>query len=177
MTRRYLASLFTLPAAFAWQARAQSVPADASTTIDPDGTVHITRAVPVPKTVSPEAYAKLVTGTNGAPDDGSKEAADIVEKMRVAYPVDIEHTTVGGVNAKIVIPKNAAIYGTSAGAILTAEMAVQLKGLGLPLPAALGYFSGFCDMARSGDAGHLYSIPGFMGFRPSFKLTEPVIRR
>ena len=236
-----MASLFALPAAFAGQARAQSAPADGSTTIDSDGTVHITRAIPVPKTVSPEAYAKLVTGTSWAPDEGSKEAADLIDKMRAAYPVDIERTTVAGVNAKIVTPKNAApnkkdrvllcvngggfqtdsgsfleaipiagltgtrvisveyrlapkfpfpaavedsvavyrealktyspkkiaLYGTSAGAILTAETAVQLKKLGLPLPAALGFFSGFCDMARGGDAGHLYSIPGFMGFRPS----------
>src|ERR1017187_413283 len=241
MTRRYLATLFTLPTAFVWQARAQSAQTDALTTIDPDGTVHIIRAVPVPKTVSSEAYAKLVTGASWAPDEGSKEAADILEKLRVTYPVDIEHTTVGGVAAKIVTPKNAAphkkdrvlicvhgggfqtdsgsfieaipiasltatrvisveyrlapkfphpaavedsvavykevlktyspkkiaLYGTSAGAILTAETAVQLRKLGLPLPAALGFFSGFADMARSGDAGHIYSIPGFMGFQPS----------
>jgi acetyl esterase/lipase len=241
MTRRDLASLFALPAAFAGRARAQSAAPDSSTTIDPDGTVHIARAVPVPKTVSPQAYAKLVTGTSWAPDEGSKEAADLIERMRVAYPIDIEHTTVAGVKAKIVTPKNAAphkkdrvlicvhgggfqtdsgsfleaipiaaltatrvisveyrlapkfpfpaavedsvavyqevlkthspkkiaLYGTSAGAILTAETAAQLKKLRLPLPAALGFFSGFADMARGGDAGHLFSIPGFMGFRPS----------
>src|ERR1017187_8207722 len=77
MTRRYLATLFTLPTAFVWQARAQSAQTDALTTIDPDGTAHIIRAVPVPKTVSSEAYAKLVTGASWAPDEGSKEAADI----------------------------------------------------------------------------------------------------
>ena len=240
VTRRCLASLFTLPTAFVWQARAQPAQTDALTTIDPDGTVHIRRAIPVPRTVSSEAYAKLVTGTSWAPDEGSKEAADILEKLRVAYPVDIEHTSVGGVAVKMVTPKNAAphkkdrvllcvhgggfqtdsgsfieaipiasltatrvisveyrlapkfpypaavedsvavykevlkthspkkiaLYGTSAGAILTAETAVQLRKLGLPLPAALGFFSGFADMARRGDAGHIYSIPGFMGFQP-----------
>src|ERR1035441_10243378 len=108
MTRRYLASLLTLPTAFVWHARAQSAQTDALTTIDPDGPVHIRRAIPVPKTVSSEAYAKLVTGTSWAPDEGSKEAAEILDKLRVTYPVDIEHTSVGGVAAKIVTPKNAA---------------------------------------------------------------------
>ena len=70
MTRRDLASLFALPAAFAGRARSQSAAPESSTTIDSDGTVHITRAVPVPKTVSPQAYAKLVTGTSWAPDEG-----------------------------------------------------------------------------------------------------------
>jgi len=241
MTRRDLVSLLGLPAAFAGQTRPQSAPTGSSTSIDSDGTVHITRAIPVPKTVSPEAYAKLVTGEKWAPDEGSKEAAGLIEKMRAAYPSNIEHTIKAGVKAKIITPNNAdpdkkdrvlicvhgggfqtdsgsfleaipiaaltktrvisveyrlapkfpfpaavedsvavyketlkshspakiALYGTSAGAILTAETAVQLRKLGLPLPAALGFFSGFADMARSGDAGHLYSIPGFMGFRPS----------
>jgi len=190
--------------------------------------------------VSPEAYAKLVTGRSWAPDEGSKEAYELIEQMRGVYPVEIEHTTVAGVKAKIVTPKNAAVnkkdrvlicvhgggfqtdsgsfleaipiaaltgtrvisveyrlapkfpfpaavedsaavyeetlklhspkkialYGTSAVAILTAETAVQLRKLGLPLPAALGFFSGLADMARSGDAGHIFSIPGFMDFRP-----------
>jgi monoterpene epsilon-lactone hydrolase len=240
MRRRDLVSLLGLPAALAGQARAQPASTDTSTTIDSDGTVHIARVIPVPRTVSPEAYAKLVTGEKWAPDEGSKESAALLEKMRAAYPVNIEHTTVGGVKAKFVTPNNPdpakkdrvliclhgggfetdsgsfleaipiagltgtrvisveyrlapkfpfpaavedsvavykealkthppakiAIYGTSAGAILTAETAVQLTKSGLPLPAALGFFSGFADMARSADAGHIYSIPGFMGFRP-----------
>src|ERR1039458_2222648 len=47
-------------------------------------------------------------------------------------------------------PDHIVIYGTSAGAILTAEVAVKLKQLGLPLPAALGIFSGMGDFARAG---------------------------
>ena len=241
MKRRDLVSLLALPAAFGRRARAQTAPADVSTTIDKDGTVHIRRSIPVPKTVSEEAYAKLVTGESWAPDEGSKEAAEVIEQMRGVYPVEIEHTTIAGVKAKLVTPQNAAankkdraliclhgggfrtdsgsfieaipiawltatrvisveyrlgpqfpfpapvddavavykdtlkthapkkiaLYGTSAGAILTAETAVQLRKLGLPLPAALGFFSGFADMARPGDAGHLYSVSGFMGYRPS----------
>lgn len=43
------------------------------------------------------------------------------------------------------------VYGTSAGAILTAQLAARLKRDGLPLPGALGIFSGSGDMAQPGD--------------------------
>ena len=55
------------------------------------------------------------------------------------------------------------IYGTSAGAILTAEVAARLKQLGLPLPAALGVFSGMGDFSRAGDSVALYALRGFSG--------------
>jgi len=60
-------------------------------------------------------------------------------------------------------PEHIAIYGTSAGAILTAEVAARLKQLGLPLPAALGIFSGLGDFARNGDSMALYALRGFSG--------------
>src|SRR5208282_4623943 len=60
-------------------------------------------------------------------------------------------------------PEHIVIYGTSAGAILTAEVAVKLKQLGLPLPAALGIFSGMGDFARSGDSMAIYALRGFSG--------------
>lgn len=60
-------------------------------------------------------------------------------------------------------PEHIAIYGTSAGAILTGEVAVKLKQLGLPLPAALGIFSGAADFARAGDSGAMYSLHGLSG--------------
>jgi epsilon-lactone hydrolase len=60
-------------------------------------------------------------------------------------------------------PEQIAIYGTSAGAILTGEVAVRLKLLSLPEPAALGIFSGFGDFARSGDSIFLYALGGFSG--------------
>lgn len=37
-------------------------------------------------------------------------------------------------------PQSIGIFGTSAGAILTAEVAVKFKQAGLPLPGALGMF-------------------------------------
>jgi len=60
-------------------------------------------------------------------------------------------------------PNRIVIYGTSAGAILTAEVAVQIKKLGLPMPAALGIFSGMGDFARSGDSQSLYALRGLSG--------------
>ncbi len=60
-------------------------------------------------------------------------------------------------------PEHIIIYGTSAGAILTAEVAVKLKQLGLPLPAALGIFSGMGDFARDGDSQALYALRGLSG--------------
>lgn len=60
-------------------------------------------------------------------------------------------------------PQKIALYGTSAGAILTAEVAVQLRRLGLPLPGALGIFSGMGDFSRYGDSQAIYALGGFSG--------------
>lgn len=48
-------------------------------------------------------------------------------------------------------PEQVVVYGTSAGAVLTAQFLVRLKAEGLPMPAAAGIFSGAGDMARDGD--------------------------
>jgi acetyl esterase/lipase len=60
-------------------------------------------------------------------------------------------------------PEHIVIYGTSAGAILTGEVAVKLKQLGLPMPAALGIFSGMGDFAREGDSIAMYALRGLTG--------------
>ena len=60
-------------------------------------------------------------------------------------------------------PKHIVIYGTSAGAILTAEVAAKIKQLGLPMPAALGIFSGMGDFARTGDSVAMYALRGLSG--------------
>ena len=60
-------------------------------------------------------------------------------------------------------PHNIGIFGTSAGAILTAEATVRLKQLGLPLPGALGIFSGLADFSHVGDARQLFTLNGFPG--------------
>lgn len=60
-------------------------------------------------------------------------------------------------------PDHIAIYGTSAGAIMTGEVAVKIKQLGLPMPAALGIFSGMGDFARNGDSSSIFSLHGLSG--------------
>ncbi len=246
MTRRELTSLLALPAALGGCARVQSTP-EATTTIDSDGTAHITRSVPVPGTLSAEAQALLATGEAWAPNGWTEESAHLVEKARSVYPVEIEETTMAGVPVKIVTPRNAApekqhrvlinvhggaftsdsgslletipiagltgtrviavlyrlapdhpfpaavedsiavykdvlgtheprnvaLYGTSAGAILSAETVVRLKQLDVPLPAAVGFFSGFADFARRGDSRALFSVNGFQGFQPGSGVSLP----
>jgi hypothetical protein len=107
MTRRSLASLFTLPAGWFWLARAQAPPADDLTTIDSDGAAHIKRIVPVPKTISAEAYALIVSGRRWTPEPGTKQAADFAEKLHATFPVGITETTLAGVACKVVVPKRA----------------------------------------------------------------------
>ncbi len=55
------------------------------------------------------------------------------------------------------------LFGTSAGAILTAEVAARLRRDGLPLPGVLGIFSGTGDMSQHGDSQALYTVRGFGG--------------
>src|SRR5437879_1161219 len=105
MTRRSLSSLFALPATFAMRAQSQSAVADAYTTFDSDGTAHIKRAIPVPKTISPEAQVLMVSGERWMPRDGTTESASFMEKMNAAYPVGVEATTFGGVKVWVVTPK------------------------------------------------------------------------
>lgn len=52
------------------------------------------------------------------------------------------------------------LYGTSAGAVLSAELVARLRAGGLPLPVALGFFSGTADLARPSDSLTLFGDPG-----------------
>ena len=70
--------------------------------------------------------------------------------MIIEYRLAPEHPFPAGVEDAVAVyrellktykPNHIVIYGTSAGAVLTAEVAVKLKALGLPMPAALGIFS------------------------------------
>ncbi len=60
-------------------------------------------------------------------------------------------------------PQGIGIFGTSAGAILTCEVTVRLKQLGLPLPAALGAFSVLTDFSRPSDSRQIFALDGFPG--------------
>jgi monoterpene epsilon-lactone hydrolase len=49
-------------------------------------------------------------------------------------------------------PSSIVLYGTSAGAILSAETIVALRAAIVPLPAAVGFFSGTADFSTDGDS-------------------------
>jgi dienelactone hydrolase len=208
MTRRSLSHLLALPAALAMRARSQSVAADVSTTFDADGTAHIKRAIPVPKTISPESQALMVSGDRWVPQAGTKERDSFMEKMKATYPVDVEDggftsdsgsliesipmaaltgtkvisvqyrlapqfpfpaavedsTAVYTTALKTHVSRKIAIYGTSAGAVLAAQTAVQIRKNSQPLPAVLGFFSGYVDLARYGDSRFLYGAGGLKDF-------------
>jgi epsilon-lactone hydrolase len=222
-----------------------STPPQDSATFDPDGTAHITRVVPMPATISPEARKWLESLDQqkvGPPETLAERRTrtDAWRKMdsaeaRKLYPVNIEETTTAGVRTDVITPlsgtastrvlinlhgggfnsdsgsliegvpianlarikvvsvyyrlapenpfpaavddvvavyrellktyqpRSIGIFGTSAGAILTCEVAVRLKQLGLPLPAALGIFSGLGDFSRVGDSRQLFTLNGLPG--------------
>lgn len=58
-------------------------------------------------------------------------------------------------------PGRIAIFGSSAGAILTGQVAARLIKEGLPVPAALGIFTGSGDMSAYGDSANLFTLNGF----------------
>lgn len=89
--------------------------------------------------------------------------------VAVLYPLSPEHRFPAAVDAAVAVYKDILkahrsrdiiLYGTSAGAVLTAEVAVRLKALHLPMPAALGFFSGSADLSRQGFSEYDPSVPG-----------------
>jgi epsilon-lactone hydrolase len=217
-----------------------------SSFIDAQGTAHVTRVVPVPDTLSPEAQKEVAAGTPDAsnPESLAKRRAQASawqvnggEQMRKTYPVNLAEDKIADVPVRIVTPltippdkqnrvlinlhgggfnadwgstietipianltqtkvvavlyslspehpfptalnesvavykellktykpENIGIYGTSAGAILTGEVAARLRQLNLPLPAALGIFSGSGDFSKLGDSRAMYALRGLSG--------------
>jgi monoterpene epsilon-lactone hydrolase len=225
---------------------AAEAPSRDASFVDENGTAHVTRVVPIPENLSPEARKSL---SRVEPDQGPPQSLEERRKGTDAYtarareewlkicPVDIKDQVVEGVPTHVITPKDMpisshdrillnlhgggfnsdsgsytesipiafytkvkvvavlyrlapehpfpaavddavtvykallrvyqpdhiVIYGTSAGAILTAEVAVQLKKLGLPQPAGLGIFSGMGDFARPGDSIAMYGLRGLSG--------------
>jgi acetyl esterase/lipase len=95
-----------------------------------------------------------------------------IKVIAVLYRLAPEHPFPAGLEDAVAVykellktyaPGHIAIYGTSAGAILTAEVTVKLKQLNLPLPAATGIFSGMGDFSCHGDSVALYALNGFSG--------------
>ena len=95
-----------------------------------------------------------------------------IKVVAVLYRMAPEHPFPAAVDDTVAVykellktykPEHIVIYGTSAGAILTPEVAVRLKQLGLPLPAALGIFSGMGDFTHPGDSRSLFALEGWSG--------------
>jgi monoterpene epsilon-lactone hydrolase len=223
-----------------------SQPSSDSATFDPDGTAHVTRVVPMPSTISPEAqkwldslahykYGPETLAERRAGTD--KWRAQDSAEARKLFPVNVEEKIIGGVRTDVITPletpeanracvlinlhgggfnsdsgsliegvpiahlakmkvvsvyyrlapenpfpaavddvvavykdllkdhkpQNIGIFGTSAGGILTAEVAVKLKQSGLPLPAALGLFSILADFSRPADSQNFFALNGLPG--------------
>lgn len=218
-----------------------------SSRILPEGTAYVTRVVPVPKTISPEAQAMLARVVSDANEPSSLEQrragtdkwqAGAGEVSKELYPANVAEATIAGVPVRVVTPltmsaekrdrvlinlhgggfdsdsgsltesipianltgtkviavlyrlapehpfpaglddaiavykemlkthrpKNIGIYGTSAGAILTAEVTARIKQLGLPMPGATGVFSGMGDFSEAGDSIAMYALNGLSGY-------------
>lgn len=76
-----------------------------------------------------------------------------------------------------------AVFGTSAGACLGAQLVAKLTALHRPMPAALGFFSGSADMSTAGDSESWMPLPNnaatlagltadYIGKTP---LTDPIL--
>lgn len=223
-----------------------ALPQTDTSVIDDKGTAHVTRVVPVPDTISPEAqkFTARPMPDSEPPYDVAKDRAQAEawqtnggEQIRKMYPVNVAKDTIAGVPVRIITPlsipankqrrvlinlhgggftadwgsmietipianltqtkvvavlyslapehpfpaavnetvavykellktykpENIGLYGTSAGAILTGEVASQLRKLGLPLPAALGIFSGGGDFNHFADSMYMYGLWGLSG--------------
>ena len=95
-----------------------------------------------------------------------------IKVVSVLYRLAPEHTFPAPIDDTIAVykellkthtPNHIAIYGTSAGATITAETAVRLKQLNLPQPAAYGIFSTLDSFARMGDSYAIYTLSGLRG--------------
>jgi len=94
-------------------AQSASAPPKDSASFDPDGTARITRIVPVPTTISPEAQNWLNSLTNSTPGPeplaqrrartDAWRAQDSAEAKKL-YPVNVEETTTAGVRTDIITP-------------------------------------------------------------------------
>ncbi len=137
-----------------------------------------THGLQAPLRVHADRVLMCVHGGGFNSDSGSlTESIPIANLTRtrvvsVLYRLAPEHVYPAAVDDAVAVyrellrtyqPRHIVIYGTSAGAILTGEIAVRLKQLNLPEPAALGVFSGFADFSAAGDSAALFTLSGFTG--------------
>ena len=165
-----------------WQAGAGEV----SKKLYPANVIETTLAgVPVrvvtPLTIAPgKANRVLINLHGGGFDSDSGSLTETIpianltgtKVVAVLYRLAPEHPFPAGLDDAIAVykellktykPKNIGIYGTSAGAILTAEVTSKIKQLGLPMPGATGVFSGMGDFSRMGDSIAMYALNGLSG--------------
>ena len=60
-------------------------------------------------------------------------------------------------------PANIGIYGSSAGAFITARAIARIAHEQLPIPACIGVFSGGGDLIDFGDTSAIFTLNGFFG--------------
>jgi len=139
--------------------------------------VDIIKPLQVPRENANRVLIALHGGGFNA-DSGSQIEGDPIanlaktEVVSVYYRLAPEHPFPAAVDDTVAVykdllkthkPASIGIFGTSAGAILTYEVAAKLKQLGLPLPGALGVFSGGGDYSRVSDSRQLFANDGFPG--------------
>jgi len=158
-----------------------------------------------PLTIPPDKQNRVLINLHGGgfnADWGSTietiPVANLTQTKVVAvlYSLAPEHPFPSALNEAVAVyqelrktykPEHIGIYGTSAGAILTAEVAAKLRQLGLPMPAALGIFSGSGDFSKIGDSRGMYALRGLSGplsppdgkpdtsYSTTTPLTDPVL--
>jgi len=111
--KKGISTLALIALAVYGNAQSKPVSQQGSATFDADGTAHITRVVPMPTTVSPEAQTWLesLTHTTPGPETLAERRArtdawraqDSAEARKL-YPVNVEEAMTAGVRTGIITP-------------------------------------------------------------------------
>jgi acetyl esterase/lipase len=139
--------------------------------------VHIVKPDNMPAANRDKVLINLHGGSFNADSGSYSESIPIagytgIKVVAVMYRLAPEHPFPAAVDDAVSVyrellktykPDHMVIYGTSAGATLTAEVAVKLKQLGLPMPAALGIFSTVDNFSFMSDSWSIYTLSGFAG--------------
>jgi epsilon-lactone hydrolase len=94
------------------QSQSAPVPQGDTCTVDPDGTEHVTRVVPVPGTISQEAQKYISRPQPSGREPSLAEHRAATDRFRVAraeeartlYPVKVEGRTIAGVRCDVITP-------------------------------------------------------------------------